>query len=204
MTTATLTPNQDSPLTDAHQRELMLAGPRAKPIRKAARVAAFNGWATAIIAALSAPFALFSLSGFLVCAGLAVVAYNELRGRRRLLVFDPAAATQLGWNQLGLLALITVYCLWATYSNLFGASSFDSQLTAHPEIGNALGSLDEFKPLIEQMVVLFYGVVIALSVVFQGGNALYYFTRRKYIEEYLRETPAWVIELQRTSAAANR
>jgi hypothetical protein len=203
MTAAALTVDQNSPLSDAHGRELELAGTRAKSIRKAARVAAFNGWTTAIIAALSAPFALFSWVGGLICIALAIVAYNELRGRRRLLAFDPAAATYLGFNQLGLLTVISVYCLWALYSNLYGASSFDSELAAHPEIGGALGSINEFKPLVEEIVVLFYGVVIALSVVFQGGNALYYFTRRKYIEEYLRQTPQWVIDVQRATAAAN-
>ena len=41
-----------------------------------------------------------------------------------------------------------------------------------------------------------YGSVIALSVIFQGGNALYYFTRRKHVEAYVAETPAWIRDLQ--------
>ena len=47
-----------------------------------------------------------------ITLGLSIVAYNEFRGRKRLLNFDPSAATMLGWNQLGLLAMIVVYCLW--------------------------------------------------------------------------------------------
>ena len=103
------------PLTAAHRRELAAARDRSKVIRKAARVAAFNGWTTAAIAALSAMFLLFDRSGWAIAMtlGLSIVAYNEFRGRKRLLNFDPSAATLLGWNQLGLLAMIVVYCLWS-------------------------------------------------------------------------------------------
>src|SRR5688500_6424014 len=97
------------PLTTEHHRELAHARQRSKSIRKAARVAGCNGWATAIVAALSAPFALFSLSGALVFVAMSVVAYNEFRGRKRLLQFDQRAAAFLGWNQIGLLAIIVGY-----------------------------------------------------------------------------------------------
>jgi hypothetical protein len=184
------------PLTAEHHRELMLARQRSKSIRKAARVAGFNGWATAIVAALSAPFALFSLSGALVFIGLAVVAYNEFRGRKRLLQFDPSAATFLGWNQLGLLAIIVVYSLWAIHTNLSQASSVSAQLAAYSELETALGSPGQFEALARQIVFLFYGSVIAISFLFQGLNALYYFSRRAPIDTYLRDTPTWVRELQ--------
>jgi hypothetical protein len=187
------------PLTSEHHHELTLAKGRAKSIRKAANVAAFNGWATAIIAALSAPFALFSVAGFLVAAGLAFVAHNEFRGRRRLLDRDPSSATFLGWNQVGLFALIAVYCLWMLFTSY---GSFASELQAKPELESALGPLDEFEGLYRVIVVGFYGTVITLSAIFQGLNALYYFTRRKYVNAYLRETPAWVQEIERVTSAA--
>ena len=189
----------DGPLTPEHRHELTLAKGRVKAIRKAAKVAAFNGWATAIIAALSAPFALFSLTGFLVTVGLAGVAYNEFRGRKRLLDLDPSSATLLGWNQIGFLALIAVYCLWMIFTNI---GSFASELQANPELEAAVGSLDEFEPLFRYVVVGFYGTVILLSAIFQGLNALYYFTRRKYVHAYLQETPAWVQEIERMTSAA--
>jgi hypothetical protein len=134
-----------------------------------------------------------------VFAGLAAVAWNEFRGRERLRQFDPAGPSILGWNQLGLLALITVYCLWAIYSNLWGSESIDAQLRANPELKAAFGSLDGLSQMVEPIVLAFYGLVIALSTLFQGGNALYYFTRRKYVETYVRETPEWVIDLQRAT-----
>jgi hypothetical protein len=47
--------------------------------------------------------------------------------------------------------------------------------------------------------VVLYGSVIALSALFQGANALYYFSRRKYVEAYVRDTPVWVVDLERAT-----
>lgn len=199
MQVATKPQPADISLTPELRHELTLAKRRFKKIRKAAKVATFNGWATALIAACSAPFALFSVVGLLLTVGLAIVAYNEFRGRRRLLALDPSAATLLGWNQIGFLTLIVVYCLWMLFT---GLGSFAAELEANPEWEAALGSLDEFDVLYRWLLAGFYGLVIALSATFQGLNALYYFTRRKYLIAYLRETPAWVQDIERATSAA--
>lgn len=199
MSATSNTPASDGPLTQEHHRELALAAGRAKRIRKVARVAAFNGWTIGIFAAVSAPFVLFSFSmaGFFVTVGLAIIAYNEFQGRKRLLRFDPSSSTLLGWNQVALLALIIVYCLWMLFSGLTGAGPFAAEIKANPEITAALGSLGNFDSLYKVIVVAFYGTVIVLSAIFQGLNALYYFTCRKHVEAYVQETPDWVLDLQR-------
>jgi hypothetical protein len=198
---ATIVPPTESslrgPLTDELRQELALAKSRAKPIRKAARVAAFNGWSAGIVAAISAPFALFSVAGCVVTFGLAVVAFNEFRGRKRLLSLNRASAMLLGWNQLGFLVLIVGYCLWMIHASI---GSFAAELQAVPELESALGPLDGFDSLYRMLVVGFYGAVIALSAAFQGGCAIYYFTRRKYIDAYLQETPSWVQEIERMTS----
>jgi hypothetical protein len=193
-------PKTDEPLTSEHYQELAVARERAKKIRKAAGVAALNGWSIGIFAALSAPFALLSVSGFLVCLALTVVAYNEFRGRKGLLRFDPSAATRLGLNQLCLVGLITLYCLWMIYVGLTTSSPLLDELKAQPDVADALGSLGGFDELYKQLLIALYGGVIVMSAIFQGLNALYYFSRRKYVEAYVEETPAWVIELQRSTA----
>ena len=199
MSATVLAPPTASPLDLSHQRELAAAAKLAQPVRRAARVAAFNAWATAILAAASAPFALFGVSGLLIFVGLALVAYNEFRGRKRILAFDPAGAAILGWNQLALLALITAYCLWALYSGLYGENSFKAEIEANPDLEAVLGGLGSVGDLFNQVLVITYGTVIALSVVFQGANALYYFSRRHLVEEYLLATPAWVRDVQRAT-----
>jgi hypothetical protein len=100
----TAVPASDGPLTPEHHQELALAGQRAQKVRRAAHVATFNGWVTGVLAFCSAPFAFFSMTGVLVTCGLSAVTYNEFRGRKRLLQFDPSGALVLGWNQVGLLA----------------------------------------------------------------------------------------------------
>ncbi len=111
MAIATNAAEPNGPLSQSQQQEVAAAHDRARTIRKVAAVAKFNGWMTGIAAACSAPFALFSLPGFLATAGLSLVAYNKLKGRRRLLRFDQGAPAFLGWNQIGFLALITSYCI---------------------------------------------------------------------------------------------
>jgi hypothetical protein len=180
------------PLTSEQREEIALAKKRAKAVRRAAGVANINGWVTAVIAVLSAPFAPFSVVGFLVTAGLAIVAYNEFRGRKRLLDFDPGAAAFLGWNQIGLLSLIVAYCLWMMFS---GPGSLSAELQRQPELAAAVGSPEIFDELFRYVVIGFYGTVILLSVMFQGLNAFYYFTRHKHIARYLQETPVWVREI---------
>src|SRR6266404_5777380 len=76
----------DNPLSVTHRRELEAARDRAKVIRKAARVAGFNGWTTAAAAAFSAMFLLFDRSAVAIAItlGLSIITYNEFRGRKRL------------------------------------------------------------------------------------------------------------------------
>jgi hypothetical protein len=42
--------------------------------------------------------------------------------------------------------------------------------------------------------------MIVLGVLFQGGYALYYFSRRKLLTGYVRDTPVWICDLQRATA----
>lgn len=198
---ATLPEPTQSPLADEHHAEIAVANTRAKTIRKAAGVAGFNGWVTAVFAVCSAPFAPFSIAGFLVTVGLAVVAYNEFQGRTRLHNFDREAAKFLGWNQVGFLSLIVAYCGWMLFVGLTGEGPFAAEVAEHPELAEALGSLDGLDALYRLIIVAVYASVIVLTVVFQGLNAYYYFTRRKHIDAYVRETPQWVLDVQRSAAA---
>jgi hypothetical protein len=58
------------------------------------------------------------------------------------------------------------------------------------------GDLDE---LVRLLTITVYVAVIALTAVFQGLNARYYFRRIATIEQYLSETPDWVLELQKSA-----
>ncbi|MBC8354089.1 MAG: hypothetical protein H8E66_19020 [Planctomycetes bacterium] len=201
MSVATLVEPTSGPLAAEHHRELALANERAKKIRKAAGVAAFNGWMTGIFALTSAPFAPFSIAGFMVTVGLSIVAYNEFRGRKGLLRFDVSAPRLLGWNQVGFLAMIIVYCLWMIFAGLTGDGPFAAELEANPELGQVLDGVDGLDYIYKLIVLAVYGTVAVLSAIFQGWNAYYYFSRRKHVEDYVSETPDWVIDVQRATTA---
>jgi hypothetical protein len=192
-----IAPELADPLTGDQHRELAAAKKSAKKIHRAAKVASFNGWTLAAAAVVSAPFALGSTTGVLVTLGLAMVALNEFHGRRRLLRFESSAASYLGWNQLLLLAMLVGYSAWMLWSSLTGDNSLAMQLEAEPELREALGSLDGFEELYGSVVVAVYGSVIVASILFQGLNALYYFTRRKHLEAYVAATPDWALEVLR-------
>ena len=188
------------PLTPAQQQEVADAHGRARKLRSAAGVARFNAWSTGLLALCSIPFAWSSVSGLLVALGLGVVAYNEVRGRRLLLDFDSRGPVLLGWNQLGLLAGIVVYCGWMLATGLSDSSPWQAELAANPELGELLGSGAELDHLYHLLVVAVYGSVILLSVLYQGWNAWYYFSRRRVLATYLQSTAEWVRDLQRLTA----
>jgi len=183
-----------SPLSAEHQREIVAAGDRAASIVGAAKVAAFNGWTIGFFAVASMLFGLFSLTGFLVGAGLAVVARNELVGLRRVRSFDPSGLELLWRNQLGLMGLIIVYCVWSIYR---ATSRPDPDMAELTELlGEGTGDL------LRSLTVTLYIAVMIATVIFQGLNARYYFVRIARMRDYLRDTPAWVVELQRATAGS--
>ena len=67
-------------------------------------------------------------------------------------------------------------------------------MAAHPELA---GTLEPLGDLIAFVTVLVYGLVTFFSAIFQGLNSWYYFSRAKLLREYVRDTPDWVIQMQR-------
>lgn len=179
------------PLTPEQQQEVREAKERAASFLGAAKVAGFNGWTIGFFAAVSILFGFFSLTGLIVGIGLAVVARNELAGRRRIRELDAGGLELLWRNQLGLMALIVLYCVWSMYR---AVSAPDPQIAELSEVlGEGTGDL------IRSLTLTLYGAVIVATGIFQGLNARYYFVRVARMREYLRLTPGWVLELQRTS-----
>ena len=183
-----------SPLTPEQQQQLHDAKEHAGLFLGAAKVAAFNGWTVGFFAVVSILFGLFSLTGFLVGIGLAVVARNELVGRGRLRALDPSGLELLWRNQLGFMALIIAYCVWSMYRTVAAPDPQMAELTEL--LGEGTGDL------IRSLTLTVYAAVVVATVVFQGLNARYYFVRVARIRDYLRDTPSWVLDLQRSTVIA--
>lgn len=191
-------PRPDGPLSIQQQQQVAQAARCARKVVGAAKVATFNGWSAGVFAVLSLPLAMFSATALVMGLGLAVVSWNEFRGRNRIRQFDPLAPRVLGWNQVGFLGLLVAYALWSIYAGLSGPDPYQAYIDSSPELQSMLGPLGQ---LHRTLTVAVYGGLIVLSVVFQGGNAVYYFSRGKYLQAYLTQTPAWIVDMQRRMAA---
>ena len=179
-------------LTPELELELRDAKERAGSFLGAAKVAAFNGWSVGFFAVVSILFGLFSLTSFLVGVGLAFVARNEFIGRARLRSLDRSGLELLWRNQLGFMALIIAYCLWSIYRTVAAPTP--------PILADLTLLLGEgVEDLFQSVTLMLYAAVIAATGIFQGLNARYYFVRVSMLRDYVRDTPQWVLDLQRAT-----
>ncbi|MFC1659905.1 hypothetical protein ACFL3S_00385 [Gemmatimonadota bacterium] len=177
-----------SPLSEEEKREFFRAGEKARSILKAERAATFNGCTIGFFAALTLLFSLSSPITALLGFGMAVVAWNEFRGREMIRHLDSRGPQLLGRNQLGFMALLIVYCLWSI------ARTRTHSLAGMEELEEVLGPVED---LAKTLAIYFYASVIVLTAVFQGLMARYYFARVGMMDAYMKDTPAWIVDLQR-------
>ncbi|MGH7176531.1 MAG: hypothetical protein ACREJC_04035, partial [Tepidisphaeraceae bacterium] len=67
-------------------------------------------------------------------------------------------------------------------------------IASEPAAAELLGSVRGVERLATQLL---YGVVAGAGVIVQGGTAIYYYTRRRRLTEYLATAPRWIVDLQR-------
>ena len=186
------------PLSPEQLGQWAQANRSARKVLGAAKVATFNGWTLGLVAALCLPFAFFDTMSLVMGLGLGAAAWNEFRGRQLIRQFNLRGPRVLGWNQVALLGLLIGYCLWQIRVGLTGPNPYQEALQGTPELGPTLGSFDQFY---KTMTLVVYGAILALSVVFQGFNALYYFRRTRLMQAYLAQTPAWILDIQRAGVS---
>jgi len=179
-------------LTLEQELELRDAKERAGSFLGATKVAAFNGWSIGFFAVVSILFGLFSPTSFSVGAVPVVKTRNEFVGRARLRSLEPSGLELLWRNQLGFLSLIIAYCVWSIYRIVAApAPPIIADLTELLGVG--------VEDLFQSVTLTLYAVVIAATGIFQGLNARYYFVRVSMIRDYVRDTPQWVLDLQRAT-----
>ncbi len=178
-----------------------------RPVKRAAFIAIVSAIVTLIIGILAFPFVLIwpSLSSAFIILGILFVGIMEFKGHKKLKEADPGASRRLALNQLTFLGLITVYCVWQmlTFSTAeLKEAALSPEFRAQAK--DLPGITEEIDQYIDQYGMLvvcgFYGLVIVASIGFQGGLALYYYTRRKAVDAFLRQTPLWARRLVIESA----
>lgn len=188
---------QAGALTAEQLAEIRLARQRGTKITRAAGVAAFSGWTMAVFAGITLLFGLANLVSFLMGAALSVLAYIEVKGSKRIRALDASAPIHLGFNQIALTVVICLYCAWGIIQVVFGPSPYESYLNQGGDVAELIQPIDNMNRAI---MSAFYVVLAGISVIAQGCAALYYFTRRRHIVTYLKQTPDWVVEMLRVVA----
>ena len=176
-----------------HLRAITEAKVRTRKVRRAAKVASFNGWSMVCFAGLTALGVLFGdwTSGVLTVILLAI-ALNELRGGKMLARFEERGARVLGYNQIALAVFIVAYAGWSMYS-----ASHNAELQASlATIGDAQ-SAAMVSGLADLMTYGVYGGVAVVGLLGPGLTALYYFSRARYVREAVQGKPGWVVEMLR-------
>ena len=184
------------PLAPEHFEELALAKKRAATLTRALGIAKFNAWSFSIAGVLTLVMGLGDVETMVIGGLITVLGWNEFRGRTLLLAFDMKAPDVLGWNQVALMVLLVGYAAWKLLTLKAGANPYEEKIAAMPELGPML---EPFVKLYADISRWMYASMILIGVVYQGGNALYYFSRRKHLREFLEQTPEWVVKLQRTT-----
>jgi hypothetical protein len=176
-------------------RELAEARESGKYIRRAVSVALFDGWTIAIFAAANFICGLIDVSGMFVGLALGVIAFFELRGASQLKRLDESAARRLGFNQIALGTILALYAVWHIYAGLNGPTGFEEVTRADPRIGK------RWEEMARSLKVAEFATLILIAIFVQGGTALYYFTREKYIRAHRQRTPGWILQMQQAGVA---
>ena len=187
------------PLSSAEQGQIIEAGRAAKKIRKACGVAGFTGGSLVLFGVLSMMFSGGSHGAVALGAMLVFAGINEFRGKGLLRKLNCRGPSLLGWNQLGLMAVLIAYAA-AKLQQVGSVDPYADMVAKHPELG-MMGTLDSLTGLYQKALLALYGGMIAAALLYQGLQSLYYFRRGKMLREYLSQTPAWIVRLQRRTAS---
>ena len=184
-------------LSAEHLHQLSTAQLRGKKIGRAIAVAKFDGWSVATFAFLTAVLGITSPPSLLLGGLMGVIAFIELRSAAALKRLQPEAARTLGLNQIALGCLLAAYAAWKIYRELTGAGDYAEIAASDPQLGEMLKPVEGITRL---FTLALYGGLFAFACLAQGGMALFYFSREKYVRAYVKETPQWVITVQQTGS----
>ena len=156
-------------------------------MRRAAKLARSNGLGYAVFGALTILSSLpLDLPGLLLGACLLAVGVAQQRIAPRLVAGDRTVPDLLARNELLLLAAITAYAV-AQMTFLRASTSGELEM-----LGDSAGI--DVAGLVDALAGAVYGGVIVISLLYQGGMAMYFRRRGPVVERYVREVPGWARE----------
>ena len=169
-----------------------------KTLRRVLLISAIDGWSIAIFAGLCTFISLLfgEWIGVSIGAMITFAGVVELRGRTRLLRGNISGLDWLIRAQVLILATVGLYA----FRNLLAFDEAVLLAEVTPEIRNAIDQLGISMADIERLMKpIYYGLyltVIGVTLLFQGGLALYYASRRTKITGALAAQQAQPPSLQ--------
>ena len=165
----------------------MSDSPSEKALRRILLISAIDGWSIAVFAGFCTLVSLIlgEWIGVSIGAVITFAGVLELRGRTRLIQGEITGLSWLIRAQVLILATIGLYA----FRNLlaFDEAALMAEIT--PELRNAINqlgiSMADFQALMKPAYYGFYLTVIGVTLLFQGGLAVYYASRRAKITEAL-------------------
>ena len=144
----------------------------------------------AVFGGFSMVFALsgWDMIGLTLGAVLLGVGLYERAQSKRLLQADTAAPLRLACGELVLLGAIVLYGVLGLTVLPGPTDLLQKQLGDTRELG-----LDVQK-IAASISTIWYTTAITISLLYQGGMALYFRSRRSHVTRYLEEVPAWARE----------
>lgn len=167
--------------------------PPEEVLRRVLKTSRLNGWSVALFAGACTlvSLALVDPIGISVCLLVALGGALEVRGHRLLQRRDADGMRWLVRSQLVVLGVIWTYA--ATRLMSFDEGLVREMVTADMRASlNELGvTMEDILPLVRRFFYLLYGSVMAATLIYQGGLALYYRRRTATVELALKTPPAW-------------
>lgn len=165
--------------------------PPQKALQRVLAISRLNGWSVTLVAVFGVLLTLLlgDLLGTLIGLLAVTAGWMEIRGHGKLRRQDAEGMKWLVRSQLLLLSVILAYC--ASRLGSFDADSVMGNLTPDMEtiLQDAGVGLGDILPLVRLAFFVLYGTVAFVTVLYQGGLALYYRSKTKLVTEALTAPP---------------
>jgi hypothetical protein len=174
-------------LTSEQRSQLELALELHRPVARAANIGRSNARGYVLFGALTLMASVLmglDVPGLAIGAVVTGVGVAQVSAAKRLRAADPAAPRAMARNELLLMAGIVAYAL-LKLTVLSEANDLSS------EVGDTSALGVDFAELTRSINTTVYTSVIAVTLLYQGGLALYFLRRRPMLERYVAEAPEW-------------
>jgi hypothetical protein len=154
-----------------------------KTLRRVLFISAMDGWSVALFAGFCTLISLLMGEWIGVSIGAIITACGvfELRGRKQITRGDADGMKWLVRAQVFILCTIWLYAS----ENMFAYDEAAILAGVTPEMTEALHqaglSMNDLRPMMKPVVYGFYLVVMGVTLLFQGGLALYYRSAREKV-----------------------